>query len=146
MFQYCRTIRFQDTDAAGVVYFAQIFSMCHEAYEESLRRVGIDLQTFFDGEAIAVPITRSEADFHRPLLCGTVITIQLTPQRLSPESFKITYQVVDNRQQIAAIATTNHVCIDTATRHRCALTADLVQWLHQWQQAAAVPTGREPRG
>ena len=46
-FEYPRTIRFADTDAAGVVYFAQILSICHEAYEASLQASGIELRQFF---------------------------------------------------------------------------------------------------
>lgn len=45
-FVYHRTIRFQDTDSAGVVYFANTLAMCHEAYEESLMASGIQVQKF----------------------------------------------------------------------------------------------------
>ncbi|MFS8118916.1 MAG: acyl-CoA thioesterase, partial [Microcoleus sp.] len=43
-FSYTRTVRFQDTDAAGVVYFANVLAMCHEAYEASLAASGINLK------------------------------------------------------------------------------------------------------
>ncbi|MBE7384222.1 MAG: acyl-CoA thioesterase [Leptolyngbya sp. SIO1E4] len=140
MFQYCRTIRFQDTDAAGVVYFAQILSVCHEAYEASLQQTGIDLQAFFSRGAIAVPITHAEADFHRPLMCGDVITIRLTPQSTSPHSFNIQYEICRGERQVASAAT-HHVCIDTATRQRCPLTSELTQWLQVGTEAAESPTG-----
>jgi len=32
-FAYDRKIHFADTDSAGVVYFARLLSICHEAYE-----------------------------------------------------------------------------------------------------------------
>ncbi len=44
---YYRTIHFSDTDAAGVVYFSTLLSICHEAYENSLQVAGIELKTFF---------------------------------------------------------------------------------------------------
>ncbi|MBD2021122.1 1,4-dihydroxy-2-naphthoyl-CoA hydrolase, partial [Leptolyngbya sp. FACHB-36] len=44
-FVYSRTVRFSDTDAAGVVYFASALSICHEAYEASLAAVGVDLRS-----------------------------------------------------------------------------------------------------
>ncbi|MHC5822651.1 MAG: acyl-CoA thioesterase, partial [Nostoc sp.] len=46
-FTYNRTVRFQDTDAAGVVYFASVLSICHEAYEESLEASSINIKDFF---------------------------------------------------------------------------------------------------
>ena len=68
-FTYHRTIRFKDTDAAGVVYFANILAICNEAYEESLEASGIDFRNelvynerlntytyrnFYNGAGIAV--------------------------------------------------------------------------------------------
>jgi len=32
-FVYGRTIRFQETDAAGVIYFSNVLVLCHEAYD-----------------------------------------------------------------------------------------------------------------
>jgi 1,4-dihydroxy-2-naphthoyl-CoA hydrolase len=54
-FTYNRTVRFQDTDAAGVVYFANVLSMCHEAYEASLAASGINLKSFFNNPTVLFP-------------------------------------------------------------------------------------------
>ena len=35
-FTYERTIRLGDTDAAGIMFFANYLVLCHEAYEASL--------------------------------------------------------------------------------------------------------------
>ena len=141
---YHRTIRFHDTDAAGVVYFAQILSICHEAYEASLQAAGVDLRTFFRRGAIAVPITHTTADFRRPLMCGDPIVVELTPTPLGEDSFEIQYRVLQADSKTAAIATTRHVCIDTASRQRHPLTPELTQWLRQWSRAEPAPTDAAP--
>lgn len=46
-FIYSRKIHFADTDSAGVVYFSNLLSICHEAYEEVLLSLGINLSNFF---------------------------------------------------------------------------------------------------
>jgi len=145
-FHYSRTIRFQDTDAAGVVYFAQILSICHEAYEASLRASGLELQQFFSRGAIAVPITHTAADFHRPLVCGDAITVELAPTQTDEHRFEIQYRVLQAGGKVAAIANTRHVCIETATRQRHPLTPELTQWLQQWRQADSSPTAAAPPG
>ena len=43
----CRTVRFGDTDAAGVMHFARLLTWCHEAYEESLERFGLSAAEIF---------------------------------------------------------------------------------------------------
>ena len=40
-FTYARTVHFPDTDAAGVVFFPNYLSICHEAYEEALAAANV---------------------------------------------------------------------------------------------------------
>ncbi len=132
-FIYDRTINFRDTDAAGVVYFANGLALCHEAYEASLAAAGINLQSFFRGDVIAVPITHASIDFFKPMFCGDRIAISLTATQLSAESFQVEYQLYFNseeeRQKTIAKALTKHTCIDTSTRKRCNLSEELLQWI-----------------
>ncbi len=130
-FIYNRTVRFQDTDAAGVVYFANVLSMCHEAYEASLAASGIDLKLFFRNPAAAIPIIHSSVDFFRPMFCGDQLLIDLTPQQLGETKFEITYQVVasSSSEQVFAKAITRHVCINPANRTKIQLPEAIVQWL-----------------
>lgn len=69
MFSYDRYLHFRETDAAGVLYFSEVLNLCHEAYEASLRTVGLDLKLFFRGtETTIVPIVHAAVDFSAPLL------------------------------------------------------------------------------
>lgn len=76
-FEYLRQVRLSDTDAAGVVYFANGLEICHEAYEAFLTAAGVDLRSFFSGQTVAVPIVRAELDFRRPLYVGDSLVVQL---------------------------------------------------------------------
>ena len=132
-FTYTRTIRFQDTDAAGVVYFANVLAMCHEAYEESLAASGINLKAFFSNPSLAFPIVHASVDFLRPMFCGERIGIHLLPKYLTEDTFEIAYQLVAvEAEQLRAKALTKHVCIDTSSRKRKEIPAEIIQWLHQW--------------
>lgn len=158
-FVYERTIRFQETDAAGVIYFSNVLVLCHEAYEASLESVGMDLRAFFSPsgqlsgkgvsadagqrDGVAVPIVHAEVDFFQPLFCGDAIAIMLTPRQLGPDSFEIVYLLTPvatvNSEEARsedvpaakplAKALTRHVCIKTDVRRRRPLTAELLGWL-----------------
>jgi 1,4-dihydroxy-2-naphthoyl-CoA hydrolase len=125
-FIYARTVRFQDTDAAGVVYFANVLAMCHEAYEASLAETGIDLKQFFGKGAIAVPIVHASVDLRQPMFCGEQYAIfgAASTQQVS------TQQV--STQQVSQAATI-HIAIETHKRTRAALPENLTQWLQRWQ-------------
>lgn len=134
-FTYTRTVRFQDTDAAGVVYFANVLAMCHEAYEASLAASGINLKAFFTNPEVAFPIIHASVDFYRPLFAGDRLTIQLTPAQVAGDEFEIAYQVFSG--EVAgrswAKALTKHVCIDAVSRTKKQLSEDLIQWMRQFE-------------
>ncbi|NJO78110.1 MAG: acyl-CoA thioesterase [Cyanobacteria bacterium RM1_2_2] len=143
-FTYLRTVRFQDTDAAGVVYFANVLSMCHESYEASLAAGGIDLKTFFCGE-VALPIIHAEIDYRQPMFCGESYLISVAPVLLSPDKFENRYQISaapvselgseldpEANSSVVAQAVTLHLCIDAKTRKRRALPSQVRHWLEHF--------------
>jgi 1,4-dihydroxy-2-naphthoyl-CoA hydrolase len=139
MFTYSHTIRFQETDAAGVVYFANVLIICHAAYEAALDEYGISLRSFFQGDDVAVPIVHANVDFKQPMFCGDHIAIGLTPQKLNDNSFEIHYQLRlasdHNPARCLAQALTRHVCIDRHQRSRRSLPDHLCGWLQALQQS-----------
>jgi 1,4-dihydroxy-2-naphthoyl-CoA hydrolase len=132
-FSYYRTVRLSDTDAAGVVYFTRLLSICHEAYEASLEAAGIDLGEIFHHSSIALPIVHSSIDFLRPLFWGNKLVIHLSARQLSENEFEIDYLIHSPSSFVdcAAKAKTRHVCINSITRRRTALPEVAIAWLMQ---------------
>lgn len=135
-FSYTRTIHFSDTDAAGVVFFARYLAICHEAYEEALAAAGVPLSTFFSDHGVIVPIAKSECSYLRPLACGDKIRVEVSPRRLSENSFALEFAVWKQAapgsvagEKRTAVARTEHVCIASATRERQPLPAALAAWI-----------------
>jgi 1,4-dihydroxy-2-naphthoyl-CoA hydrolase len=130
-FSYQRTIHFSDTDAAGVVFFANFLALCHEAYEESLAASGIDLTTFFADHGVVVPIAKSEASYLRPLRAGDKVRVTLAPEPLSANSYALNCEVVKlgAAQKTVACVRTEHICISSKTRERLPLPPALAAWL-----------------
>lgn len=128
---YDRTIRLADTDAAGVIYFASLLSICHEAYEASLEEAGISLQSFLKDASLAIPIVHAEIDFFRPLYCGDKIRVIVRPHSLSETEFESEYLLtaLSESEKPFAKAKTHHVCIDPQKRRRISLPASIIAWL-----------------
>jgi len=120
---YSRTIRLADTDAAGVIYFASLLSICHEAYEDRLLQSNINLKTFFRNTETALPIVHGEIDFFQPLFCGDRIEIQLIPKVINENSFEISYQIflIQFPDKKIAQGKTKHVCINPVSRQKISL-------------------------
>ena len=127
-----RRVHFGDTDAAGVVHFAQLLRWCHEAYEESLERFGVVAAEVFPTPSsmlqVALPIVHCNADYFRPLVCGDPITIRLQPVRLDPGSFEVRYSFSSSDQAVAQ-GLTRHLAIENPSRRRCTLPTAINRWL-----------------
>jgi len=130
-----RTVRFGDTDAAGVMHFHQLLRWCHEAYEESLERFGIEAGIVFPGAtaaapapAVALPIVHGRADYRRPLRTGERLAIALEPRRLDPGCFEVVYGFSRQGEPVAE-GLTRHQAITTAGPQRCALPEAIQRWL-----------------
>jgi 1,4-dihydroxy-2-naphthoyl-CoA hydrolase len=130
-FAYTRSIHFRDTDAAGVVFFANTLALCHEAYEEALGAAGIELHAFFSAQSVIVPIGRTEAEYLRPLAVGDKVRVSVAPAPLSEDSYEVRYEILKlgSREKAAARVRTEHVCLDAATRKRIPLPAGLAAWV-----------------
>lgn len=139
-FVYERTVRFQDTDAAGVVYFANTLAICHEAYEASLIAAGVEVRQFFSrNSAIAFPIVHAEADYRHPAFCGDRHEILLRPVSTSGQGFEIWYEIYGkgDRDQLISQALTRHVCINPVSRERQPLPQQVLNWLKKWREPLA---------
>ncbi|MBD2343270.1 acyl-CoA thioesterase [Anabaena subtropica] len=143
-FTYTRTIHFSDTDAAGVVYFANILSICHEAYEESLGTSGIKLKAFFTNSDVALPIVHASVDFFRPLFCGDQVIISLMPQKIGVDKFEINYELF-LADILIAKAITRHVCIDASSRSKQELSPEIIQWLNSYRKETEEVERRKAR-
>ena len=130
-FIYTRTVHFPDTDAAGVVFFANYLRICHEAYEEALNASGIELKSFFSDTGVVVPVSKSEADYLRPLACGDKLRVTVTPTLLSENSFELRYEVtrLGTGDKLAARVRTEHVCTSLQKRERAPLPPALAAWV-----------------
>jgi len=78
-----RAVRFQDVDAAGIIFYARAFELCHDLYVEFLSEAGLPLHESLKGPVIA-PIRHAESDYLRPLRFGDRVEVALVAAQLGP--------------------------------------------------------------
>tara|TARA_B100000700_G_C14930898_1_gene801886 strand:+ start:69 stop:521 length:453 start_codon:yes stop_codon:yes gene_type:complete len=132
-----RTVRFGETDGAGVVHFLQLFKWCHEAWEESLEKFGIVLQDIFPTTEIhtrqpdvALPVVHCEANYFEPLYLGDVVNIELYPEKINDSSFILRFQFKKNGEKIG-MTSIKHVSINPITRQKCFVSKQINLWLDE---------------
>ena len=132
-----RTVRFGETDAAGVVHFLELFRWCHETWEASLETYGVVLQEIFPTNQIntsqldvALPVVHCEANYFQPLYVGDTINIELNPEKINDSSFVLRFKFKKNGEKIGTV-NIKHISINPITRDICALSKQINLWLHE---------------
>jgi YbgC/YbaW family acyl-CoA thioester hydrolase len=119
-FQRELSIRFQDVDAAGIIFYPNALALCHDIYVEFLAVSGAPLHEALQGPWIA-PVRHAEADYLRPLRFGDRITISIAAAHLEPieQPTEVTlgYRVTKG-EELSIVAQTVHTFVDPGTFKR----------------------------
>lgn len=109
MIVYDRPVRFEDVDAAGIVFFARFFGYCHEAMEalfSSLPGGYVDLVV---KRKVGFPAVHVEADFKSPLRYGDVARISIDVTKIGNKSTTLRYSLA-RASDGKPVAVVSHVC------------------------------------
>lgn len=106
-----RTVRFQDVDAAGLVFFARVFDYFHDAQVGLLRERNEPLETALRDRRWAAPLRSCRAEFLRPLHFGDTIDVAVVLIDLQETEFSLGYRI-DKGDELCAVGLTRHVTVD----------------------------------
>src|SRR5687768_8640349 len=84
-FKVEREVRFQDVDAAGVIFYPRLLEYFNDAYLALLSSIGQPLHASLGKASWISPVRHAEADFLRPLRFGDAIDVALVGIRLRPD-------------------------------------------------------------
>lgn len=117
-FRYQTAVRFQDIDAAGIIFFPRVLEHCHDGLVHFMAQAGCDLPTALRTRAFAAPLAHAEADYLRPLRFGDPLTVVLCAARCSDTRATLGFRVLGADDAVAALAQLVHVFIDPQSARR----------------------------
>lgn len=125
-FARTRRVRFQDVDAAGVIFYARVFDYCHDAYVEYLDAHGVSLVEVLKQRHWAAPIRHAEADYLRPLRFGDEIAVSLVVAHLAESELTLGYRISLNAsREVAIVAQSVHTFVSLPDFKRCPVPEDV---------------------
>lgn len=104
-------INFFDCDPAGILFYGNIFRICHSAYEELVSSFRLDID-YWQNDEFVVPIINTSADYQKPLRTGDDVTVKVTVSDLRPSSFELNYKCLNQNNEVCSEVKTVHVFID----------------------------------
>jgi 1,4-dihydroxy-2-naphthoyl-CoA hydrolase len=125
MFTYEKKILFGDCDAAGILFFANLFKYMHEAYEFFIEEFE-DYAEHFNNVTRAYPIIKTEAEYFAPLFLGKTAAIKVIVAEVRESSFELNYEFsIDGETK--ARGKTVHVCVNISSGEKTPLPDKLAE-------------------
>ena len=115
MFTKSFAIKFSQCDPAGILFFARIFEITHDLYEEWIHQIDISYQDWFQSKDWAIPIRRCEANYLKPMFAGQTYEIQLQAERLGKTSFTLKW-IYKKEEKVHCEVLTTHVFLNKKTQ------------------------------
>lgn len=129
-FRYRTDVHLSATDATGVLYFPEQFSMAIQAFEAFLKSKGLPLSMLLEVGAFLLPVVHAESDYFAPLKVGDELEIHMNIVHIGVSSFTTHYCVVDlARDKEVGEVSLVHVSVSKETRGSIPLPQELLDIL-----------------
>lgn len=128
MFERVTEVKLHDTDATGILFFANHFTIAHTAYEAFMKSIGCSLDHVIKESNYLLLIAHAEADYKRGLYLGDKFTISMKAE-IAQTSFVLSYFFNDEHGNLAAKLQTVHVSVNKKTWEKIPLPEKVRQGL-----------------
>ncbi len=91
-------VYYEDTDAGGIVYYANYLKFCERGRTELLRIMGFDNKSLWDRSGVGFVVRSLSADDHKPAYLDDLLTVRTEIGATGPASVEMKQSV--RRQDI----------------------------------------------
>lgn len=112
-------VRYADTDAAGVVYYANYLTYFEVARVDLLRFLGLPINDVQE-RGVVLPVIEARCTYRRPARLDDLLEVFVFPAELANARFSFTYEV-RRGDEVLATGMTRHAVVDIASGRPMAL-------------------------
>lgn len=105
-----RNVRFEEVDAAGIVFFSRFMEYCHEAMERFFDGVPGGYVALITKRRIGFPAVHVDATWKAPLRYGDGMRIEVSVAKLGTTSLTLRYRFVRKGDEVEC-ALVEHVTV-----------------------------------
>ncbi|GAB2903076.1 tol-pal system-associated acyl-CoA thioesterase [Paralcaligenes sp. KSB-10] len=126
-------VYYEDTDAGGVVFYANYLKFLERGRTEWLRRLGVDQSELAKREHRMFVVKTVEIQYRKPARLDDLLTVHSKITRLGPASINFR-QYAECGGELLCESTIQVCCVDTNTFRPAALTKELRTLLEKVQE------------
>ena len=126
------TIRFEDADPAGIVFYPRAIALAHGVIEDLIRQTELGWHGWFENHGLAAPVRHAEADFFAPMRAGETLKARAWVEKIGETSGTFAVELLGSEGEMRARIRTVHVLVDRNTKQPLALTPEVRRALEQF--------------
>ena len=129
MFVWQTRVYYEDTDAGGVVYYANYLKYMERARTEWLRALGVEQDSLIRELNVLFAVRSVTIEYKKPARFNDLLLISVEPHTLKPASisFKQDISHQDNETNLFTSSEVNVVCLNATNFTPCAIPKTLYQ-------------------
>lgn len=106
---------YEDTDAAGIVYYANHLKYMERARTEWLRSLGFELPDLKDGDGVLFTVAKLSLEYKKPALFNDTLSVSVEMDHMARAYFDLTQQVTRDGEELICRGTVRIACVDAGT-------------------------------
>jgi YbgC/YbaW family acyl-CoA thioester hydrolase len=146
MVPFERAIRFEEVDAAGIVFFARFVTYAHEAMENLFDSIEGGYSGLIVARRVGLPAVKVEMSFAAPLRYGDRLRIETTVTQVGNRSAILRYRMIRASDEVEAAEVLHTVVTtDLVTLRSCSMPPDVrARLLEHLEPGARTPPSAPP--
>ena len=124
LFTWTVRVYYEDTDAGGIVFYANYLKFFERARTEWLRAAGVDQQALIERDGAAFVVKHASIDYHAPARLDDELTLTLRIEKLGRASVQFAQQAWKG-ELLLVEAQIKVGCVDIATVRPRSLPGDV---------------------
>jgi len=123
-----RRVRFQDVDAAGIIFYPRLLEYFHDTYVSFLSAAGTPLVEVLRSGVWLSPVRHAEAYYFRPLRFGDEVEVALVRAHVEPTEVALGYRIArTGSDEVCAVGQVVHTFLDAVSFRRTDIPDDLLR-------------------
>ena len=118
-------VYYEDTDAGGIVYYANYLKFFERARTEWLREIGINQQSFLQ-QKLGFVVRKVEMDNLASAKLDDLLEVKSTIITLKRASLVFQQQITNQAQQVLCTAKIRVACVDFSQQKTCAIPESIL--------------------
>ena len=131
-------LRFRLGDPAGISFFANVYPLSHDAFEDFVQYLGFEWKLWFENKDWGVPLRHTSCEYRRPMVPGNDCEITVLVEKIGETSLAMKY-VFRSLSTVCAEVLMVHTFMDIKSMSKRPIPSEIRDRFETYQRECLAP-------